>query len=83
LRCKIEDFRNSSTHRQWLGMGARTTSGGEEMTVKRAIEILSEQENLSVDVVRPGVFTITYNGEADIVSEQNIIDLAREMEDEE
>ncbi len=31
-----------------------------------------------------GVFTIAYNGgEADIVSEQNIIDLAREMEDEE
>ena len=51
------------------------------MTLQRAIEVLHEYE--IVEVGR-GVFTIAYNGgEADIVSEQNIIDLAREMEDEE
>jgi hypothetical protein len=50
------------------------------MTIQRAIEVLNDYE--IVEVGR-GVFTITYNGESDIVSEQNIIDLAREMEDEE
>ncbi len=51
------------------------------MTIQRAIEVLNEYEIIEVG---RGVFTITYNGgEADIVSEQNIIDLAREMEDEE
>ena len=49
------------------------------MTIQRAIEVLNEYE--IVEVGR-GVFTLTYNGESDIVSEQNIIDLAREMEDE-
>jgi hypothetical protein len=48
------------------------------MTIQRAIEVLSEYE--IVEVSR-GVFTITYNGESDIVSEQNIIDLAREIEE--
>ena len=51
------------------------------MTIQRAIEVLSDYE--SVEIGR-GVFTIAYNGgEADIVSEQRIIDLARIMEDEE
>jgi hypothetical protein len=51
------------------------------MIIQRAIEVLHEYEIVKVG---RGVFTITYNGgEADIVSEQNIIDLAREMEDEE
>ena len=51
------------------------------MTIQRAIEVLNDYE--IVEVGR-GVFTITYNGgEADIVSEQRIIDLARIMEDEE
>jgi hypothetical protein len=50
------------------------------MTIQRAIEVLSDYQ--IVEVGR-GVFTITYNGEADIVSEQRIVDLAREMEDEE
>jgi hypothetical protein len=48
------------------------------MTIQRAIEVLHDYQ--IVEVGR-GVFTITYNGEADIVSEQNIIDLAREMEE--
>ncbi len=51
------------------------------MTIQRAIEVLNEYE---IAEVGRGVFTITYNGgESDIISEQNIIDLAREMEDEE
>jgi hypothetical protein len=50
------------------------------MTIQRAIEVLHDYEIIEVG---RGVFTITYNGEADIVSEQNIIDLAREMEEEE
>jgi hypothetical protein len=51
------------------------------MTIQRAIEVLSDYE--IVEVSR-GVFTITYNGgESDIVSEQQIIDLARILEDEE
>ncbi len=50
------------------------------MTIQRAIEVLNEYEIIEVG---RGVFTITYNGgESDIVSEQRIIDLAREMEDE-
>lgn len=32
-----ENFRNSSTHRKWLGMGDRTTSGGKEMTLEEAL----------------------------------------------
>jgi hypothetical protein len=51
------------------------------MTIQRAMEVLNEYE--IVEVGR-GVFTIAYNdGESDIVSEQTIIDLAREIEDEE
>jgi hypothetical protein len=51
------------------------------MTIQRAIEVLNEYE--IVEVSR-GVFTIAYNGgEADIVGEQRIIDLARILEDEE
>ncbi len=51
------------------------------MTIQRAIEVLSEYE---IAEVGRGVFTIAYNGGwRHIVSEQNIIDLAREMEDEE
>lgn len=50
------------------------------MTIQRAMEVLHEYEIIKVG---RGVFTLTYNGESDIVSEQNIIDLAREMEDEE
>jgi hypothetical protein len=48
------------------------------MTIQRAIEVLHDYQ--IVEVGR-GVFTITYNNESDIVSEQNIIDLAREMEE--
>ena len=51
------------------------------MTIQRAIEVLSDYQ---IAEVGRGVFTIAYNGgEADIVSEQRIIDLARIMEDEE
>ena len=63
-------------------MGDRTTSGGEGMTVRRAIEILSEQENLSVDVVRPGVWQLTCGDEIDIIGEQKLVDLARQIEDD-
>jgi len=49
------------------------------MTIQRAIEVLNEYEIIKVG---RGVFTLTYNGgESDIVSEQNIIDLAREIEE--
>jgi hypothetical protein len=49
------------------------------MTIQRAIEVLNDYEIIEVG---RGVFTITYNGgESDIVSEQNIIDLAREIEE--
>jgi hypothetical protein len=52
------------------------------MTFQRAMEVLHDyvHEYEIIEVSR-GVFAITYNGEADIVSEQNIIDLAREMEE--
>jgi hypothetical protein len=52
------------------------------MTIQRAIEVLSEYE--IVEVGR-GVFTLTYtpSGEIYVVGEQRIIDLGREMEDEE
>jgi len=30
---RSEDFRNTPTYRQWLGMGNRATSGGEEMKI--------------------------------------------------
>ncbi len=38
-----EDFRNPATHRQWLGMGARTTKGGEEMSEKELKLIIAGQ----------------------------------------
>ena len=51
------------------------------MTIQRAMEVLDEFEIVKVG---RGVFTMTYNGgESDIVSEQALIDLAREIEDEE
>ena len=34
-----EDFRNTPTYRQWLGMGDRTTSGGEEMKIVFGIAV--------------------------------------------
>lgn len=52
------------------------------MTVRRAIEILNEQENLSVDVVRSGVWQLTCGDEIDIIGEQKLIDLARQIEDD-
>jgi hypothetical protein len=52
------------------------------MTVRRAIEILSEQENLSVDVVRPGVWQLTCGDTIDIIGEQKLVDLARQIEDD-
>jgi hypothetical protein len=52
------------------------------MTVGRAIEILREQENLSVDVVRSGIWQLTCGDEIDIIGEQQLIDLARQIEDD-
>jgi hypothetical protein len=49
------------------------------MTIQRAIEVLDEFE--IVETSR-GIFNISFDGETDIISEQNIIDLAREIEDE-
>ena len=48
------------------------------MTIQRAMEVLNEYE--IVEVGR-GVLALTFYGESDIVSEQTIINLAREMEE--
>jgi hypothetical protein len=48
------------------------------MTVKRAIEILDQFE--IVETSR-GIFNISFDGETDIISEQTLIDLAREKEE--
>jgi len=51
------------------------------MTVKRAIEILSD---FKVAEAGRGLFNITYgDGESEVVGEQAIIDLAREVDRDE
>ena len=50
------------------------------MTIQRAIEILEENEYKIVETSR-GIFNISFNGETDIISEQTLIDLAREKEE--
>jgi len=63
-------------------IGARQFKVCSNQCRKKAPSIL-DMEYIIGDYGR-GVFTIAYNGgEADIVSEQRIIDLARIMEDEE
>lgn len=52
------------------------------MTISRAVEILSEQENMSVDAVRPGIWQLTCGDEIDIIGEQQLVDLARQLEDD-
>ena len=49
------------------------------MTIQRAIEVLDDFE---ITETMRGVFIITHNGgETDIISEQELIDLAREKEE--
>jgi hypothetical protein len=51
------------------------------MTFKRAIEVLRENEFKIVEIGR-NAFVITYDdGDSDIVGEQTIINLAREIEE--
>jgi hypothetical protein len=51
------------------------------MTIQRAIEVLDEFE---IAETMRGVFIISHNGGGtDIISEQELIDLAREMEEKE
>ncbi len=55
--------------------------GGEEMTIQRAIEVLNEFE---INEIGRGVFSIKYtlsDARFDIISEQALIDLAREKEE--
>lgn len=52
------------------------------MTTSRAIEILSEQENTSVNAVGLGVWEYACGDETDIIGEQQLIDLARQIEDD-
>jgi hypothetical protein len=51
------------------------------MTIQRAKEILEENEYKIVETGR-GIFTVTYGNETNIVGEQDVIDWARELEDE-
>jgi hypothetical protein len=53
------------------------------MTVQRAKEILEENEYKIVEI-GCGVFVMTYNdGETEVAGEQQIIDWARELEENE
>lgn len=52
------------------------------MTIQRAKEILEENEYKIVEWGR-GIFTVTYDNETDFAGEQKIIDLARELEENE
>lgn len=48
------------------------------MTMQRAIEILDE---FKIVETSRGIFNISFDGETDIISEQILIDLAREKEE--
>lgn len=48
------------------------------MTIQRAKEVLDDFE--IVETSR-GIFNISFDGETDIISEQTLIDLAREEEE--
>ena len=54
---------------------------GEEMTIQRAKEILEENEYKIVETGR-GIYAVTYDNETNIVGEQDVIDWARELEEE-
>jgi hypothetical protein len=48
------------------------------MTIQRAIEVLDEFE---INEIGRGIFSISFDGETDIISEQTLTDLAREKEE--
>lgn len=52
------------------------------MTIQRAREVLETNQYKIVEKGR-GIFTVTYDDETNVVGEQTLIDLARELEDEE
>ena len=52
------------------------------MTIQRAKEILEENEYKIVETGR-GIYAVTYDNETNVVGEQDVIDWARELEEEE
>lgn len=52
------------------------------MTIQRAREVLETNQYEIVEKGR-GIFAVTYGDETNVVGEQQIIDWARELEDEE
>jgi hypothetical protein len=52
------------------------------MTVGRAADIIASCDHMTLDVVRPGIWQLTCGDEIDIIGEQQLIDLARSIEDD-